>query len=273
MNSNPTSFDNIIQNTDLETIENSMQKIVLFQKMIVSQLKKDHDYGVIPGTKKATLYKPGAEKIVTLLGIFPDYEILEKVTEYKENLFAYTIKCKLFHGQQQAGEGLGHCNSWETKYKYENVTEESLPNNIDKSLLQTKKNDYGRTTYRIEKDACTIANTILKMAKKRAFIDAVVTIASLSDIFQNENEQLKKEAIAEMTVNEAANLVVNRGKHVGKTMREIWKKDYSYIKYMKENFKDAIILRAIDILELESVKAAALKNAKQKLEDEQNKTA
>ena len=47
-----------------------MQAITAFQQACQQHMVKDHDYGVIPGTRgKPTLLKPGAEKIIRLLGL------------------------------------------------------------------------------------------------------------------------------------------------------------------------------------------------------------
>jgi hypothetical protein len=45
--------------------------IVDFTKKV---MQRDKDYGVIPGTNKPTLLKPGAEKLCTLFGLRPDFE-------------------------------------------------------------------------------------------------------------------------------------------------------------------------------------------------------
>ena len=40
------------------------------------------DYGVIPGTDKPTLLKPGAEKLNTLFGLSSRFTIIEKETDW-----------------------------------------------------------------------------------------------------------------------------------------------------------------------------------------------
>jgi len=42
------------------------QKLDLVQKFFKDIMVKDVDYGVIPGTQKPSLYKPGAEKLCEL---------------------------------------------------------------------------------------------------------------------------------------------------------------------------------------------------------------
>ena len=69
---------NIINDVDLGQIQASMTKIAQFQAVVQKALKQDHDYGVIPGTNKPTLLKPGAEKILMLMGLTSEYEITEK---------------------------------------------------------------------------------------------------------------------------------------------------------------------------------------------------
>ncbi|GIW49170.1 MAG: hypothetical protein KatS3mg079_646 [Caloramator sp.] len=153
----------IIDNLNINQVHATMQKITQFQKVIQSTLHQNHDFGVVPGSSKPTLLKPGAEKILMLLGLTSEYELIEKVQDYENGFFAFTVRCKLYKQDQLITEGLGHCNSKERKYQSEKV------------------------------DPYTIANTCLKMAKKRAQIDATLTVASLSDIFTQDIEDLDLE--------------------------------------------------------------------------------
>ncbi len=148
----------IIENVNINEVANLMQKISSFQSVVQKTLKQNHDYGIIPGTPKPTLLKPGAEKIHMLMGVQSEYEILEKVQDYEKGFFAFTVKCKLYKGDLKITEGLGHCNTKEKKF--------------------------------VKIDPYTMANTSLKMAKKRSQIDATLTIASLSDIFTQDIEDL-----------------------------------------------------------------------------------
>ena len=55
----------------------------------------DADYGVIPGTKKPTLLKPGAEKIADCLDLYPDYESMEEIADFDKPMFFYRYRCRL----------------------------------------------------------------------------------------------------------------------------------------------------------------------------------
>ena len=46
---------------------------------VQAQMRKDIDFGVIPGTRKPTLLKPGAEKLCRLFSLRPGYELIHFV--------------------------------------------------------------------------------------------------------------------------------------------------------------------------------------------------
>lgn len=53
----------------------------------------------------------------------------------------------------------------------------------------------------------------------------------------------------EMTVDEAFNFVINFGQHKGKTLGEIWRNDFDYIKYLNTNERtDPTVKQAIAII-------------------------
>lgn len=150
----------IIDNINVQLVQQTMQKIASFQAVVKNTLKEGHDYGTIPGTgSKPTLLKPGAEKILMLLGLTSEYELIEKVLDYEKGFFAFTVKCVIYRNGQKITEGMGHANTREKRY-----------------------------TSGKQHDPYTLANTVLKMAKKRAQVDAVLTVASLSEIFTQDLE-------------------------------------------------------------------------------------
>jgi hypothetical protein len=62
---------------------------------VAAQMKKGIDYGVIPGTKKPTLLKPGAEKLCRLFSLRPSYELIHFITDFDKPLFHYHYRCTL----------------------------------------------------------------------------------------------------------------------------------------------------------------------------------
>lgn len=210
----------VIENMNLNKVQATMSKIAQFQSIVQKTLKKEHDYGVIPGCgSKPTLLKPGAEKILMLMGVSSQYELIERVQDYDKGFFAYTVKCVLSKNGTIITEGVGHCNTREKKYISE------------------------------RQDAYTLANTCLKMAKKRAQIDAALTIASLSEIFTQDIEDMDVDGnnaqrtggSKEMTYEQAANMVINFGQHKGSKLRDI---PDGYLEWLVKNARKDELKRA-----------------------------
>lgn len=148
----------IIDLVNINELEGVMAKIHQFQSLIQNTLKQNHDYGVIPNTSKPTLLKPGAEKIVMLLGLRSEFEIEENLIDQNTSFIRYMVKCRLYRGDILITEGIGSCNSRENKFR------KTSCHNVD--------------------------NTLVKMAKKRALVDAALLVGSLSDIFTQDIEDM-----------------------------------------------------------------------------------
>lgn len=256
----------LIESVDIQSIALTMQKITSMQAVVQKTLKREHDFGVIPGTSKPTLLKPGAEKILMMFGLTSEYEFLDKVEDFTKGFFSYSVKCILTKNGNKITEGVGHCNTYEGKYRWRWVKENEVPPNIDRDTLM---NRWNKTEYRIENDdPFTLANTVLKMAKKRAQIDATLTVASLSEVFTQDLEDMgefiRQENIETMTNENAADIKLHFGKHKGKTLREVFDEDKSYINWLLNNERtDKNIKQACELI------VNAVKEAKGKKQDKQ----
>src|ERR1044071_9084684 len=69
---------NDLQMMPLSEAQSWYNEFVTFSKSI---LKMDLDYGVIPGTPKPSLYKPGAEKLRLVYGLGSEQECTEKTVD------------------------------------------------------------------------------------------------------------------------------------------------------------------------------------------------
>lgn len=148
----------IIDMVEIQQVQATMNKISQFQQVIQKTLHQGHDFGVIPGTDKPTLLKPGAEKILMMMGLRSEFEIADSTRNFEKGFFQYQVRCKLLKGDMLITEGLGSCNTRERKY--------------------------------LKMDPYTMDNTVLKMAKKRAMVDAALLVASLSDVFTQDIEDI-----------------------------------------------------------------------------------
>ncbi len=179
------------------TADEAAKQVQELQRFVKNQMKEGSDYGIIPGTgDKPTLLKPGAEKLTEIYGLAPLVEIVGKIEDFDKPLFDYTVKVTLVkkNGGYSVAEGIGSCNSMESKYRYRWVFESQLPRYIDRESCQTKDINTRRgrvKLYRIENDDIfSLKNTILKMAKKRALIDAVLSATRSSGIFTQDMDDL-----------------------------------------------------------------------------------
>ena len=181
--------------TSPEMVRKQVEKIRFLQATIKEVLVKDVDYGTIPGCgDKPTLFKSGAEKVLITFGLQSKYEIIVSNENFDEKgFFSYTVKSKLYQNGIEITEGLGHANSKETKFAYKWVAKNKLPHDLNPELLPSRKKSgaYGEYwEYRVDEDMNSKANTILKMAKKRAQVDAVLTVANLSELFTQDFDDL-----------------------------------------------------------------------------------
>lgn len=241
----------IIDTVEIETIANTMNKIAQMQAVVQKTLKEEQDYGKVPGTNKPTLLKPGGEKICMLFGLNPSYEFLQTTENYDKEFFSYNIRCTLFKNGQPVAQGVGSCNSKEKKYRFINVDE--IPENYA-GYSEQIADKYGRIKFKINNpDVCSLVNTILKMAKKRAFIDAVLQVASLSEVFTQDLEDMKdflqQEQNETMTLEQAKNIKLSFGKYKGSKLGELTTKDSGYCDWLYSGEStDPVIKKALKMI-------------------------
>lgn len=126
---------------DEATFRQQMEAINRFQKLVHSTMVPGLDYGVIPGTQKPTLLKPGAEKITKLLGLADHYEIVDRQEDWEKPFFRYLVRADLVHTVSGVivSQGLGECNSYESKYRWRWLWSSELPDGFDKEHAVTRR--------------------------------------------------------------------------------------------------------------------------------------
>lgn len=140
------------------TLNDAKNRVELLQSFVKEMMIINIDYGFIPSCSKPSLFKSGAEKLCDIFGFSKKIEILNRVEDWEKALFHYEIKTILINKKTGLieAEGIGSCNNRERKYK--------------------------------NQDGYSIVNNILKMAKKRAFIDAVLSATRSSGLFTQDME-------------------------------------------------------------------------------------
>lgn len=190
-----------------ESVKKELKTINEFQSIVHMALKEGLDYGTIPGTKRPTLLKPGAEKIVKLLGLCDTYDILQQVEEWNKPFFYYQVRCNLTTvSGVLIGQGLGSCNSMESKYRYRWLWPDeakAVPGFNEARWPKKTINAKGHKVhqYRFDNDEIySQVNTILKISKKRAMVDAALSAGRLSELFTQDIEDMADITEVEYTV-------------------------------------------------------------------------
>lgn len=129
------------------------------EAIVAKYLKAGRDYDRLPNTTKPTLLKSGAEILAGVFSFRTTAKVINRVADYDKQFVLYEVQVTVFDKEGNiAAEGLGSCNSRERKY--------------------------------LKTDFATNLNTVLKIAKKRAFVDAILTATHASKVFTQDIEDI-----------------------------------------------------------------------------------
>lgn len=192
----------------LEILKKGRDRIAIIQRELMEQ---DVDYGLIPGTPKPTLFKSGAEKLAQIYRLAARVEIeFTGGDGQTQPPLRYTAAAYLHLGTFDGpvvAVGHGTANSWEKRYRRE--SKKACPDCGQTAIIKSKA-EYGGGWYCFPKqggcghkfapddariaeqatdakgdpiEANDLQNTLLKMAEKRAFVDAVLRATASSSLF------------------------------------------------------------------------------------------
>ena len=197
----------IVQQSGRNTITEVIQHVKAVQEVMRSVMKEGVHYGTVPGAgDKPTLFKSGAEVLCMTFRIDDDYEVEDLSSE---DLIRYRVKCIGRHQQtgMRLGSGLGECSTGEEKYRWRKAvcTEEfeATPQNMRRVKYGKKQGGF-YTVDQVRTDPADLANTVLKMAMKRAKIAMVLNVTGASDMFSQDLEDLDTELVRHLADDERA---------------------------------------------------------------------
>lgn len=170
-------------------------QVNLVQEVMQAVMKKETHYGVIPGTKKPTLYKAGAEVLCATFRIADKYEIEDLTVD---GMARFRVRCIGTHQTTGIvlGEGMGECSSHEEKYKWRGAICQEEFDATPENMRRVKFSKYqGKVEKKqqVRTEPADQANTILKMACKRAKIAMTLNATAASDCFTQDIEDLPEE--------------------------------------------------------------------------------
>jgi len=171
-----------------------------------------------PGDEKKNLLKPGADKLCFMFRLRPDFT--QEIKNLPNDDMEVLTRCQIFHIEsgQKIAEGVGFATTMESKYRWRNGTRKCPQ--CGKETIIKGKDEYGggyicfakkggcgakfkeddpsivnQVVGKIENpDIADTYNTVIKMSKKRAYVDATITACAASDIFSQDAEDFKDTA-------------------------------------------------------------------------------
>lgn len=179
----------------------------------LEQAKKDllderTDYMTIPGTQKPSLLKPGAEKLLFLFNIRPEFTVVQSTRDFQRGFFEYLIRCDGYDRATGAlvGSGLGSANIYEKRYtRIQGPPCQDCNQPLKKGrsnwFCPQQEGGCGRSFgydkvpanagTRVENDdRFELDNTLLKMAQKRGLLAMTLVATAASGMFTQDVEDL-----------------------------------------------------------------------------------
>lgn len=212
---------------NLEALKAGQDRVAKIQRTLMTP---GVDYGTVPGTKRPTLMKPGAEKLTLAYGLVAEIktELVEGDGEAAPAL-RYDSACYLHVGTFEGpvvAVGHGTASSHEVKYRYRTQRfGVECPDCHREGVIKTRRNvfwhppdaepDGGcdgnfaiddprlaeqrpRTERVLNPDPWDVANTLLKMSEKRSHVDSVLRATATSGLFTQDVEDAHEATVVEL---------------------------------------------------------------------------
>ncbi len=206
------------------SVQQVLTHLALIQQIMSATMKEGEHYGRIPGCgDKPTLLKPGAEKLCLTFRLAPAYDVQERQLEGGHREYRVTTTLTSITTQVLIGQGVGSCSTMEGEYRFRAGAAEATARPVPRAYWDIRQDDpakaqeliggRGFTVKKVDGQGWMVAkggekvetdnpadhyNTVLKMAKKRALVDAVLTTTAASDIFTQDLEEISA-SIATLT--------------------------------------------------------------------------
>lgn len=202
--------------TAIDAVQQALDRYGVMVRFYKSVMQEGIDYGVIPGTQKPTLLKPGAEKLCSLFRLTQRLQLIKSIEDFTGNehknepFFYYHYRAQLYHAGELIAEGDGSCNSWEKKYRYRE-SKRVCPKCQQPTIRSSEREFYcwakqggcgakfalsyepitsQKTGLTPNPDIFDQVNTLQKMAQKRAFVGAVLIACNASEFFTSDLEDI-----------------------------------------------------------------------------------
>lgn len=180
-------------------LQDMKQQMALLQQFVADVMVRGSDYGVIPGTDKPTLLKPGAEKLCEFYGFAIRLPRIDEERDRETGYYHVRVTVALERRTDGVivAEGVGEASTHEGRNRWRWTPDFRLPPGFNTSGLRVEeRRKRGGGTFRMVRlendDPWSLHNTVLKMAKKRALVDAVLSATRSSALFTQDMEDLRE---------------------------------------------------------------------------------
>jgi len=154
-------------------------ELAFSDQLVEKVLESGIDYGLHPGTRSQALKDPGANTLINAFGCYLKAEILYR--EVNEDRISYVIDIALISRDDGLikSSGTGSASTRETKYGIRWV-ENPEAFGYDRASLRKRSQGQGVVYRIINPEWSELENTILKMARKRAEVDAAMALPGVA---------------------------------------------------------------------------------------------
>lgn len=189
------------------SVTDVIQHVRAVQEVMQSVMKDGLHFGTVPGTDKPMLYKQGAEKLCLAFKIASEYRIEDLSTS---DTARFRVVCVGIHQTTGVvlGQGLGECSSAEEKYRWRKAV---CKEEFESTAEHLRRVKYGRksggfyTADQVRTESADVANTVLKMAAKRAQVAMTLNVTAAGDIFGQDLEDLDALLLQHLAEDDLAN--------------------------------------------------------------------
>lgn len=163
----------------------------LIKEVMQELMEEGKHYGTVKGTDKPMLLKAGSEMLCSLFNLDAQPAVEDLSDDSGCIRYRIIMRAVHIHTGRSVGHGVGECSSDEEKYRWRKARSDAEWDHYDGLNRARVKFEWsGGKTYQVKTDAADAANTILKMAAKRAKSDMVLAVLAVSDIFGQDAEEM-----------------------------------------------------------------------------------
>ena len=153
-----------------QTIRDGKDFVMGLDRLYRDLLQEGTDYGKLPGTTKPCMFKSGGEILAKYFGLTTSSRLVQRIVERDPAYIEYSFATDVYYTGTKVADGSGSCNSMEPKYAF--------------------RYDHGVQREATDNEIFGLQNTIMKMAIKRSYIDAILRATGASRIFTQDLDDM-----------------------------------------------------------------------------------